>query len=202
MSRRQKPGMRQLETFVVVFVGAVVVAVIWAVWRSTASSGVAGAALSTLPAPSGAPAGEQSNTAFVGAPAPDFSLALFDTGETVTLSGLKGQPVILDFFASWCPSCRAEAPGLQRFWEAYQDTGLTLLAVALNDSADGLRVFKAAFGTTYPMGLDETGEVAAMYRVGSIPTFVLIDREGRIANVIVGAMSDDAMAAEAEALLK
>ncbi len=208
MSRRQKPGMRRLETFIVVFVGAVVVAVIWAVWRSTASSGVTGSALSrlpassTLPAPNGAPAADRLSAGFVGAPAPDFSLALYDTGKTVTLSGLKGRPVILDFFASWCPSCRAEAPGLQRFWEAYQDKGLTLLAVALNDNADGLRNFEAAFGTTYPMGLDETGEIAAMYRVGGIPTFVFVDREGRIANVIVGMVGEDTLAEEAEALLR
>lgn len=52
------------------------------------------------------------------------------------------------------------------------------------------------------MGLDQTGEIAAQYRVGSIPTFVFVDRQGRIANVIVGAMSKDTMAAEAEALLK
>ena len=74
--------------------------------------------------------------------------------------------------------------------------------MALNDSVQGLRDFKDEFLLTYPMGLDETGEIAAAYRVGSIPTFVMIDRSGMIANVIVGAMSEAAMAAEAEALLK
>ena len=209
MRRRQKPTMRRLETFVVVFVGAVVAVAAFAVWGSVASSEVteveprdAPAAVATSAAPSDAPAEDVSNGGFVGAPAPDFSLTLFDTGETVTLSGLQGRPVIVDFFASWCPSCRAEAPFLQSFWEIYQDRGIVLLGVALNDSVEGLQDFKRVFDLTYPMGLDETGEIAARYRVGSIPTFVMIDREGRIANVVVGAMGDDAMAAEAEALLK
>lgn len=210
MSRRPKPTMRQLSVFVNFFVVAAVLVVGCAVWRLTAPSGVTSvgprestvAAFSTLPVPQGAAAGEQSNNAFVGGRAPDFSLTLFDAGESITLSGLRGQPVILDFFASWCPSCRAEAPFLQEFWQTYQGTDLVLLGVALNDSLEGLRDFKDEFRLTYPMGLDETGSIAAMYRVGSIPTFVMIDREGRIANVIVGAMGDEAMAAEAEALLK
>lgn len=207
---KPKPAMRRHLTLLVAVVGTVIVVIGWAAWKIIAPEAAPGAApqratvatFSTLPAPEGASAEEQSSNTFVGASGPDFSLTIFDTGETITLSGLRGQPVILDFFASWCPSCRAEAPFLREFWQTYQDTDLILLGVALNDSLEGLRDFKEEFMLTYPMGLDETGEIAAMYRVGSIPTFVMIDREGRIANVIVGAMSGEGMAAEAEALLK
>lgn len=208
MSRTPQPTMRQLSAFVTVFTGVAIVVIGWAVWKLTPAGGATEArppgvaAASTRPAPDNAPAQGRSNVAVVGAPAPDFTLTLFDTGETITLSDLRGQPVILDFFASWCSSCRAEAPSLEEFWQAYQSKGLTLLGVAIDDSAEGLRDFKDEFFLTYPMGLDETGEVAAMYRVSSIPTFVMIDRDGQIANVVIGGMSRAAMAAEAEALLK
>ncbi len=155
--------MRQLSVFVYVVVGLAAVVVSGAVWR--------------IMAVSGPPlAGDRPKHGLIGSPAPDFSLTLSDTGETVTLSSLRGQPVILDFFASWCPSCRAEAPRLQDFWLAYHRE----------------RVGPAR----------RTGEIAALYRVGSIPTFVLVDREGRVANVVVGAMSEAAMTAEADALLR
>ena len=210
MFRRSKPNMRHLSAFVAIFVGLAVAVVGWTVWRGIASNGIREArpreaiavAAPTLPAPASALAEEQPKATVGGALAPDFSLTLFDTGETVTLSGWRGQPVILDFFASWCPSCQAEAPGLQEFWRAYADRGLKLLGVAFNDSVDGLRSFKADFLLTYPMGLDETGKIATAFRASSIPTFVFIDREGHIANVVVGPMSKDKLAAEAEALLK
>ncbi len=210
MSTKAKPNMRQLSVFVASVAGLAIVITGWAVWRVTATSGVTEAgpqdaisvAASTLPAPAGALAEEQSKATVGGALAPDFGLTRFDTGETIVLSSLRGQPVILDFFASWCPSCQAEAPGLQEFWQAYADRGLKLLGLALNDSVDGLRRFKDDFLLTYPMGLDETGNIAAMYSASSIPTFVFIDREGRIAKVVVGPMGKDKLAAEAEALLK
>ena len=210
MSAKAKPNMRQLSVFVTSVAGLTIAIVGWAVWRVTATSGVTEArpqdiisvAASTLSASAIPQAENQPKATVSGALAPDFSLTLFDTGETVTLSDWRGQPVILDFFASWCPSCQAEAPGLQEFWQAYADRGLKLLGVALNDSVDGLRRFKDDFLLTYPMGLDETGNIAAMYSASSIPTFVFIDREGRIANVVVGPMGKDKLAAEAEALLK
>lgn len=210
MLPKPKFNMRQLSALVTLFAGLAVVIVGWAVWRVTATSGVTesgpqdtiSVAAPTLPAPATPSAEAQPKVTAGDALAPDFSLTLFDTGETVTLSGWRGQPVILDFFASWCPSCQAEAPGLQEFWQAYAGRGLKLLGVAFNDSAEGLRVFKDDFLLTYPMGLDETGKIATAYRASSIPTFVFIDREGHIANVVVGPMSKDKLAAEAEALLK
>lgn len=177
--------MPKVRAFVILAVGLAVVLVGWAAWRLESS-----------------PSGGQTTSAFAGAPAPDFTLTVFDTGETITLSELRGRPVTLDFFASWCPSCRAEAPLLEGFWQRYEDSGLILLGVALNDSAQGLRDFKDEFLLTFPMGLDQTGSIAAMYRAVSIPTFVMIDREGRVANLIVGPVDDQAMAAEAEALLR
>lgn len=192
MSHKPIPVRRNLSMFAYILIaGAVVVAslAVWRVitWDTTPETG-----------PQSAEAGSASDRT----PAPDFSLTRFDAGETLTLSNLQGQPVILDFFASWCPSCRAEAPALQGFWQEYQDEGILLVGVALNDSPQGLQDFKDEFFLTYPLGLDETGEIATMYRVSSIPTFVFIDRAGRIAKVVVGMMSAETMASEAEALLE
>ena len=204
MSPRPTPTMRQLSALVYIIVGLAAIVVTWAVWRVSVVNGPSPTAfgLASTAAPIGLPAGDRPKHGLIGALAPDFSLPLLDTGKTVTLSSLQGQPVILDFFASWCPSCRAEAPRLQEFWKAYEETGLTLLGVALNDHVEGLRDLKDEFLLSYPMGLDETGEIAALYRVGSIPTFVLIDREGRVANVVVGTMSEATMTAAADALIR
>ncbi|MGH2536371.1 MAG: TlpA family protein disulfide reductase [Candidatus Promineifilaceae bacterium] len=176
-----------------------VVVIGWAVWESGVSKGRPG---SDPPTAAGGSAADQPDSDFIGAPAPDFSLVLFDTGKTVTLSDLKGRPVILDFFASWCASCRAEAPTLQQFGQDYADQGVVLLGVAIHDSADGLQRFKRELGLTYLMGLDEGGGIAASYQAISIPTFVFIDREGRIRTTIVGMVGEDRLAAEAEALLE
>lgn len=131
-------------------------------------------------APTAVPSSAPPSPTLILDPAPDFSVARFDTGETITLSKLKGKPVILNFFASWCPSCRAEVPGLEKFWKKYTDCGLVLLAVALDDAK----------------------EIAAKYRVKSIPTFVLVDRAGQIFKYVPGMLSEDALAAQAETLLK
>lgn len=178
-------GMRQLSGLGYVLAGIVVVILGWIIWDSVGANQSAQAEWPLSK----------------GALAPDFSLVLFDSGETITLSDLKGQPVILNFFASWCPSCRAEAPDLQRFWQAYADKDIRLLSIAVNDSADGLASFKRSLGLSYPMGLDEGGTIAASYQVSSIPTFVLIDRKGRVAKVILSMVTAESLAAEAEALL-
>ena len=210
MSHKPIPVRRNLSMFAYILIaGAVVVAslAVWRVitWDTTPEAdpqNAEGAGFAKPPSSQSGLERDPAGSTSTGTPAPDFSLTRFDAGETLTLSNLQGQPVILDFFASWCPSCRAEAPALQGFWQEYQDEGILLLGVALNDSPQGLQDFKDEFFLTYPMGLDETGEIATTYRVSSIPTFVFIDRAGRIAKVVVGMMSAETIASEADALLK
>lgn len=200
MYNRPKARIQYLATFV--FAIFVVTFTIMGCSSSPEVKAVVEPQVTARPIANSTPTTVQSRVNADAKPAPDFSMVRFDTGETIALSKLRGQPVILDFFASWCSTCRAEAPRLQQFWKAHEQRGLVLLAVALNDSAEGLKNFKDAFQVTYPMGLDETGKIATVYHVSGIPTFVFIDREGRIVKTVPGMMGDDALAAQAETLLK
>ena len=112
-----------------------------------------------------------------GLPAHDFELTLFD-GQSLRLSDLRGKVVVLNFWASWCPPCRAEMPDFQEMWEEMRDEDVVFVGIAVGDSERGARAFAEATGVTYPLGLDETGRIARDYRVTSLPTTFLIDREG------------------------
>ena len=85
--------------------------------------------------------------------APEFDMTTFD-GQRITLADLKGKPVVVNFWASWCIPCRDEAPGLQRAWEQYHDRGLVVLGVDYVDTDADAKKFLAEFGQTYPNGAD------------------------------------------------
>ena len=113
----------------------------------------------------------------VGKPAPDFTLPLLDGGE-LALSQYQGRPVVINFWASWCPPCRAEMPDFQEMWEEMRGEDVVFVGIALGESERSARAFAETTGVTYPLGLDETGRISRDYRVTSLPTTVLIDREG------------------------
>lgn len=125
----------------------------------------------------------------VGSLAPDFSLRTLD-GVTVTLSALKGQPVLINFWASWCLPCREEAPELQRFYEEYQDRGLVILGVNVTqqDTLADAQAYVSEFKITFPVPLDENGEALRAFRVPGLPTSFFIDQQGFIRNVVIGKM--------------
>ncbi|MCH8206275.1 MAG: TlpA family protein disulfide reductase [Chloroflexi bacterium] len=112
-----------------------------------------------------------------GLPVHDFELTLFD-GQSLRLSDLRGKVVVLNFWASWCPPCRAEMPDFQEMWEEMRDEDVVFVGIALGESERSARAFAETTGVTYPLGLDETGRISRDYRVTSLPTTVLIDREG------------------------
>ena len=127
-----------------------------------------------------------------GDPAPDFSLEVLDGEETITLSQFTGQPVLLNFWASWCVPCRTELPDLQRAYEANRDARLVLLGINLTsqDSVAEARAFVRELGLTFPILLDETGEVTdGSYRVLGLPMSVFVNRAGLIQRIQVGAMT-------------
>lgn len=113
-----------------------------------------------------------------GEPAADFELRLFG-GDLLRMSDLKGKVVVLNFWASWCPPCRAEMPDFEEMWREMRDDGVVFVGVAVSDSPDEARAFVEATGVTYPVGVDSSGSIAVDYRVLSLPTTFLIDREGR-----------------------
>lgn len=130
--------------------------------------------------------------------APDFELKTIN-GETTRLSDYRGERVLLNFWATWCPPCRAEMPDMQDF---HEDTDIVILAVNLtetrNETVEKVDTFLDEYGITFPVLLDETSEVSFLYQIQPIPTNFLINRDGTIHNVAYGALNYDLMVSEYE----
>lgn len=128
-----------------------------------------------------------------GDPAPGFSLATLDGAETVNLSQFAGQPVVINFWASWCIPCRTETPALERAYQAYQTEGLVILGInsAVQDILIGAQAFADEFRVSYPLLWDATDAVLKAYGVLGLPTSIFLNAEGRIQRVYIGGMSDE-----------
>ena len=126
-----------------------------------------------------------------GHPAPEFTLKNIE-GQTVSSSDFRGQPVIINFWATWCGPCRVEMPHLQAAYEAHQADGLVVLGVNLTerDSRQHVPDFLAEFGLTFPVVLDESGNVAEMYRIFGQPASVFVDKDGIIHQVFQGPVNE------------
>jgi peroxiredoxin len=120
-----------------------------------------------------------------GFPAPDFTLQTAD-GTVLRLSDLRGQVVVLNFWATWCPPCRIEMPALQEVYVAYRERGLEVLAVNMQEGSGQTSAFAAENGLTFPILFDPDGAVSSRYRVTSLPTTLFVDRKGVIREVAVG----------------
>ena len=126
--------------------------------------------------------------------APDFSLQT-PSGETFTLSDLRGQPVLINFWASWCPPCRSEMPAMQRVYNDFNEKGFTVLAINVtnSDSLDEAIAFAQLHKLTFPILLDHDGSIDRTYRVRSLPTSFFVDGEGEIREVVVGGPMSEAL---------
>ena len=134
-------------------------------------------------------------------PAPDFPLKLFDGGE-FQLSDHRGDVVLVNFWASWCPPCRDEAPDLQALHVDYAARGFKLLGVNMLESSQQKALdFLAEFGISYANGEDTGQYVTNLYRVEGPPESFLIDRRGQVRRVYIGSVSYDRLSGEIEALL-
>src|SRR5512133_794085 len=111
--------------------------------------------------------------------APDFTLA-DPHGRTYTLSGLRRQALIVNVWATWCPPCKGEMPALEAAYRKYGTQGLTVLGVNATDQDAPLDIvpFVHRYGLTFPVLLDETGEVRRRYQVRSLPSTFFIDSDG------------------------
>lgn len=126
----------------------------------------------------------------VGREAPLFTLSLFDGG-TLRLADMRGQVVVLNFWASWCyPACWNEAPRLQAAWEQYREQGVVLVGVNYQDREADARAFIERFGKTFPNGPDTGTRIAIDYGVYGVPETFFIDPQGRIAHKHIGEISN------------
>lgn len=141
----------------------------------------------------------------LGAVAPDFILPdLFDDDTAYTLSDYRGQPVILNFWASWCVPCRREMPALQQTAARYKADGLVLLGMNQTylDTLSEARAFVEELGLTFPITRDDDGDTGARaYQVVGIPTTVFITQEGDVAHIQIGEMSLEQITAYTEQLM-
>ncbi len=129
--------------------------------------------------------------------APDFELTTLD-GEQVSLSDYRGQRVVLNFWASWCPPCKAEVPDLQKF---HENKDVEILAVNLTKTEtrrSDVTDFVDEYGMTFPVLMDETSDVAKNYQIQPIPTSYFINSKGRIQYKRIGAMNYETMVQEFE----
>ena len=147
----------------------------------------------------GAEAGEtvlgllDANTVEVGQPVPDFAIRDVN-GDIVRLSDFRGKVVVLNFWATWCPPCRAEMPDFQEVFEAREAAGdFAILAVdkLLEDTEDAVRQFVEEFGLTFAVGFDETDEIFERYNVRGLPSTFFIDRDGILRQKSLGPIFGD-----------
>jgi peroxiredoxin len=126
----------------------------------------------------------------VGESARDFVLNDVD-GSPITLSDLRGQPVILNFWATWCAPCRVEMPDLQAAYDRHQADGLVILAINREETAVTVRdFFYDELDLTFTPLLDEAGDVARLYGVANYPTSVFVDGAGLVTAVHLGLMTE------------
>lgn len=136
--------------------------------------------------------------------APDFELKTMD-GETIQLSDLRGQAVLVNLWATWCPPCRAEMKSIEKMYQEYKDQGFVVLAVnmAYQDDFSAVMPFIHEQGLTFPVLLDETGEVGRAYQLQSLPSSFFVRRDGIINEVVIGGpMAEALLRTRIEAILK
>ena len=126
----------------------------------------------------------------IGNLAPDFQLDNLD-GQAVSLGDFRGKPVLVNFWASWCPPCRSEMPFIQDIFadKKWADEGLVVLAIDIGESPSAVSEFIKNYGLTFPVLLDITKDVSLEYYVRAIPTTFLIDRDGIIREIRIGPFS-------------
>ena len=133
----------------------------------------------------------------IGRAAPDFVLRTPD-GASLRFSDLRGKPVLVNFWASWCGPCRKEMPEIVRAYRERSADGLVVLAIDLQENDEQVRAFAEEFGMTFPIATDRTGQVADAWRIGGpvegIPSSYFIDSDGIVRARVFGPLTAETMA--------
>lgn len=118
-------------------------------------------------------------------PAPEFELEGPD-GTPYRLSDFRGMPLIVNFWATWCPPCRAEMPSMQRAWEQVKDEGIALIAVNVGEDVAAITKFAAEYPVKFPLPMDLESRTVQAWTVRGLPTTYVVDPQGRLAYVAAG----------------
>jgi cytochrome c biogenesis protein CcmG, thiol:disulfide interchange protein DsbE len=121
----------------------------------------------------------------VGARVPEFSLTTFE-GETIDLAGLRGNVVVINFWASWCKPCEQEAAELEQAWREYREQGVVFLGVNYVDTEPEALAYLERFGVTYPNGPDLGTRISQAFRMRGVPETYVVDGQGILAAVKIG----------------
>jgi peroxiredoxin len=189
-SRREWSGWFRSLVLPLGLVVAIIAGLLW--YDSRGSSGE-DSAYGIVPLPEGAlPAGATLGSD-KGDVVPDFHLETLGGG-SLRLSDLRGRPVLVNFWASWCVSCRQETPELVRAQETYAGDGLVVIGVNLQEGDALAGSFAKEFGIAYPVAMDRRGEVARSWRIGGptqgLPASYFIDADGVVQKVVWGAVRE------------
>ncbi len=128
-----------------------------------------------------------------GATAPPLQLPTLDAGDPFVLDALRGQVIVLNFWATWCVPCRIEMPALQTLYERHQPQGIRVIGINLGESADTARRWTDDLGLTFTIALDRDGDAALRYQLRGQPSTYVIDADGVISHVFYGAVDVDAL---------
>lgn len=146
------------------------------------------------------PATGRSGVTRVGKPAPDFSMTLLGGGE-FRLEDHAGSPLVINFWASWCPPCRDESPGFERIWQKYRDSGVQFVGVDIQDTQEEAARYVEEFGLTFPNGRDPDGKITVEYGVIGLPVTFFIGANGVVEGRWVGAVPEDKLESWTRALI-
>jgi peroxiredoxin len=138
----------------------------------------------------------------VGKYPPDFTLVNTISGAEVSLSDYTGRPIIIFFWATWCPYCNDEISTLQEIYEAYDEQGLMVLAVESGASYAEVAAYESKQGITFPLLTDEDYEISTRYEVGPIPHHVFINLSGKITYLWTGELNYDELDIKVRGLLR
>jgi peroxiredoxin len=137
-----------------------------------------------------------------GQPAPEMKARTL-AGDRVVLSDLRGKVVLVNFWATWCPPCRAEMPGFQRVWEEKQGAGFAVIGLSADETGSrGVASFLRDQGITYPVAMASPAAKAAYGGVSGLPVSFLVDRQGVIQRVVLGVYDESQLRKDVSRLLR
>jgi cytochrome c biogenesis protein CcmG/thiol:disulfide interchange protein DsbE len=136
----------------------------------------------------------------VGRMAPNFTLPQLD-GPPVTVAKLRGQIVVINFWASWCTECQAEQAALDQTWQQFQDSGVVVIGVNFQDTIDAARGYVRTDAVTYPVVEDAGSKTALAYGLRGVPETFVVNRSGRIVKHVIGPVDAAGLTTEINSML-